>query len=103
VLVVTREGGATALTLGGDVRWTADLGSDPTAPILTENAVLVGAGRDVIALARDDGRERWRIETPERSYTDVFLQGVTGSPVVVDGTVLAATQGGDVYALDDSG
>ncbi|MFC7172581.1 PQQ-binding-like beta-propeller repeat protein [Haloplanus litoreus] len=69
--------------------------------MLTEDAVLVGTGRDVVALARSDGTERWRVETRERNYTDVVLQGVTGAPVAVDGTVFAATQAGDVYALDD--
>jgi outer membrane protein assembly factor BamB len=58
--------------------------------------------RDVIALARSGGTERWRVETRERNHTDVFLGGVTGSTVVVGGTVLVATQAGDVYALDDS-
>ena len=54
----------------------------------------------MVALARADGAERWRVETRERSYTDVFLSGVTGSPVVVDGTVVVVTQAGDVYALN---
>ncbi|AXG05155.1 Pyrrolo-quinoline quinone [Haloplanus rubicundus] len=102
VAVVAHDGGLTALALaGGERRWTTDLDADPTAPILTDDAVLVGAERDVVALARSDGAERWRVETRERSYTDVFLSGVTGSPVVVDGTVVVATQAGDVYALDD--
>jgi outer membrane protein assembly factor BamB len=102
VAVVAHDGGLTALALaGGERRWTTALDADPTAPILTDDAVLLGAGQDVIALARSDGTERWRIETRERSYTDVFLGGVTGSPVVVDGTVVVATQAGDVYALDD--
>lgn len=55
----------------------------------------------MVAFARADGAERWRVGTRERSYTDVFLSGVTGSPVVVvDGTVVVATQAGDVYALN---
>jgi outer membrane protein assembly factor BamB len=99
--VVAHEGGLTALALaGGERRWTTDLDADPTAPTLTDGAVLVGAGRDVVAFARADGAERWRVGTRERSYTDVFLSGVTGSPVVVDGTVVVATQAGDVYALN---
>jgi outer membrane protein assembly factor BamB len=101
-VVVAHEAGLASFTLDdGRERWTADLGGDPTAPILTDDAVLVGAGRPVVALDRADGTERWRVETRERSYTDVFLSGVTGSPVVVNGTVLVATQAGDVYALDD--
>ena len=102
VAIVAHETGVASLSLGdGGERWTTDLGGDPTAPILTDDAVLVGTGRDVVALARADGTERWRVSTRERSYTDVFLGGVTGSPVAVDGTVLVATQAGDVYALDD--
>jgi len=85
---------------GGERRWTTDLDADPTAPTPTDDAALVGAGQDVVALARADGAERWRVETRERSYTDVFLSGVTGSPVVVDGTVVVVTQAGDVYALN---
>lgn len=100
-LVVAHQDGITALSADGDERWSAGLDAEPTAPILTTDAVLVGAGRDVIALDRSGGTERWRVETRERSYTDVFLSGVTGSPVAVGGTVLAATQAGDVYALDD--
>jgi outer membrane protein assembly factor BamB len=101
-VIVAHEVGVASLSLeDGGERWATDRAADPTAPILTDDAVLVGAGRDVIALARADGTERWRVETRERSYTDVFLGGVTGSPVVVDGTVFVATQAGDVYALDD--
>jgi outer membrane protein assembly factor BamB len=100
--VVAHEGGVAALSLAdGDERWRTEVDGDPTAPILTDDAVLVGAGRAVIVLSRADGAERWRVETRERSYTDVVLQGVTGSPVAVGGTVLVATQAGDVYALDD--
>jgi len=101
-VVVTHHGGVTALAAAdGRERWTAELDGDPTAPILAENAVLVGTGRDVVAVTRADGAERWRVETRERNYTDVVLGGVTGAPVTVDGTVLVATQAGDVYALDD--
>lgn len=106
-VVVAHHGGVTTLStaIGDDghvdERWSVELDRDPTAPMVAGDAVLVGTGRDVVALARDDGRERWRFETRERSYTDVMLGDVTGSPVVVDGTVLAATEAGDVYALDD--
>jgi len=100
-IVVVHDGGVTALATGGEKRWSTPLDGTPTAPTLTADAVLVGARRDVIALARTDGTERWRVETRERNYTDVVLGGVTGSPVAVDGTVLVATQAGDVYALDD--
>jgi outer membrane protein assembly factor BamB len=101
-VVVAHEAGVASLSLvDGDERWRTELDGDPTAPLLTDDVALVGAGRDVVAFARADGAERWRVETRERSYTDVFLSGVTGSPVAVDGTVLVATQAGDVYALDD--
>jgi len=101
-VVVAHDGGVTALTRdGGDDRWSTGIGREPTAPLLTADAVLVETGRDVVSLAHADGTERWRIETRERNYTDVVLSGVTGTPVAVDGAVLVATQAGDVYALDD--
>ncbi|WP_435067737.1 PQQ-binding-like beta-propeller repeat protein [Haloplanus sp. C73] len=102
-VVVAHHAGVTALSLdGGEQEWWTALDRTPTAPITTDGAVLVGAGRDLIALAVADGIERWRVETRERTYTDVVLGGVTGSPVAVDGTVLVSTQAGDVYALDDA-
>ncbi|WP_248895214.1 PQQ-binding-like beta-propeller repeat protein [Haloplanus halobius] len=101
-VAVAHDGGVTALTPAGDERWSTALDGTPTAPVLTADALLVGAGRDVVALARDGGSERWRVTTRERTDTDVVLQGVTGSPVAVDGAVIVATQAGDVYALDDA-
>jgi outer membrane protein assembly factor BamB len=101
VVAVTHDRGVTALTRDGDERWSTDIGREPTAPILTADAVLAGTGRDVVALGRADGTERWRVETRERNYTDVVLGGVTGAPVTVEETVLVATQAGDVYALGD--
>ncbi|GAB3321308.1 Pyrrolo-quinoline quinone [Haloplanus rallus] len=99
--VVAHGGGVTGLGVeDGERRWWTEIDRDPTAPVVVGGTVLVGAGRAVIALGAD-GVERWRVETRERSYTDVVLGGVTGSPVAVDGTVLVATQAGDVYALDD--
>lgn len=99
--VVTHDGGVTALALdGGARRWWTDLDRRPTAPVAVDGTVLVGAGRDVIALD-GEGVERWRVETRQRNYTDVVLGGVSGSPVVAGEAVLAATQAGDVYALDD--
>jgi len=101
-VIVAHGTGIASLSLGGGSEgWTTDLDGTPTAPLLTDGAVLVGAGRAVVALSRADGTERWRVETRERSYTDVVLGGVTGSPVAVDETLLVATQAGDVYAFDD--
>lgn len=102
VVAVAHHGGVTLLSVDGYEQWSVDLSREPTAPVLTETAVLLGTGRAVVALARTDGTERWRFETRERNYTDVVLRGVTGSPVAVDETVFVATQAGDIYALNDA-
>lgn len=98
-IVVPTQAGLTAVDREGTVRWSVESLDAATAPVVADGRVYLGHGRTVRALSLADGTERWSVETRERSYTDVFLQGVRAAPTVADGVVFAATQAGDVYAL----
>lgn len=86
-VVVAARGNLVALDAdGGDELWDVRVGQDTeTAPALTADTAYVatwngGAGEDrgVVAVALDDGSERWRA-VPE--------VGVTSAPTLAEGTV----------------
>lgn len=51
---------------GGERRWRMALQEPAAAPELFRDLVLVGTEDGLVALDRDDGSERWRVDTGER-------------------------------------
>lgn len=98
-VVVPTDDGVVAYDHEGGERWRAPQLASVTAPAVAGDTVYVGYGRTLYALAVEDGSRRWTFETRERTYTDVILAGIRGSPAVAGGVVFVATQAGDVYAL----
>lgn len=70
--------------------------TDPSAPAVTATSLLVGDsyGSSFFALDRFTGQLRWRVPTARA------FPGVARPPVVRDGIVFAAAQGG-VYAVNE--
>lgn len=85
-------------TADGSQRWSADLGTavkgvEPSPAVIGGTLVIAGVGagwREVRALDSADGSERWRF---------VADQTINAAPTVADGTVIADSFGGRVYAL----
>jgi hypothetical protein len=85
---------------------------DAAQPVV-DDAVYVAFDGDLVTLAVGDGDEAWTVDaghasaaTPAVHDGTVYLtvwnggESVPRGLVVVDGTVLVATQAGDVYALN---
>lgn len=57
----------------GELEWDYEFSEQTEAtPVLTENVLIVPAGRRLIALSRDDGSEEWSVDLPrpaERAIT----------------------------------
>lgn len=64
------------------------------------DTVVVGDGRGVTALSRDDdGAELWTFETRSVSFGDHDRAGVSIAPALVDDLVVVTTEASDVYVL----
>lgn len=96
--------GLSALTTGGEARWTAELTRARTPSVDTECVYVGEAGfedRAVVAVGRTDGGERWRRETDEQRVSDTIRAGVHGPPTLVDGGVYVPAADG-IHALGRS-
>ena len=79
----------------GTERWRVDLDGSPTSPVVADGMVLLGTGASsVYGFDAQSSEERWRFETGN----DVVVP-----PVVLDGTVYAASTDGTLYALREAG
>jgi outer membrane protein assembly factor BamB len=59
--VPVADGRLLALDLAsGTERWARPVGADPTEPLVYGDRIYLGAGKALVCLARDDGREAWR-------------------------------------------
>lgn len=75
-----------------DEKWRTAIEGDPTAPIVKDGTVLIGADGDqsgVYAFDTDDGSELWQFDEPE--YVS-YPPAISGETVYVNGDTL--------YALD---
>lgn len=84
------EGGLTALSTDGEVRWEHTPRSFDGSPTVVDGTVYAGGGTDVYAFDAGSGEELWTFET----------EGSTGSPSVADGTVYAGSHDTNLYALE---
>jgi len=100
-LIVPADEGLIAVDTEGHREWAIETITRATAPVVAGGGVYFGDGRVVRALSVADGTEWWSLETRERSYGDVVLQGIRTAPTVTNGIVIVATQAGDVYALGE--
>lgn len=103
-------GGGTVHARGtdsGTVEWDLILESDGpfnrsttqfTPPTVTDDALYVGLGPNLLALDRATGEERWRVEAGHQSLASAGLSAVH-SPVHVDGTLYLTS--GDPVNRDD--
>jgi len=60
----------------GASKWTASVGGAAGTPRVVDNTVFVPISGGVVALAPDRGRERWRVETPNRRGLLVAPHGI---------------------------
>lgn len=104
-----RDGTVSALSANdGTIRWRQSFGvKELTPPTIADGTLYLGSsfhmdsGR-VWALDASNGSEKWRFETREVDFGDWAAKGLASMPVVVEDTVFAATNGGDLYALSES-
>lgn len=107
-----REPVISAYTLAGEPAWSVRPGLFSSVhgycstPILWKDKVIVNCDHDgpgyVVALARADGRELWRIQRPNRtrSYVAPILREVNGQPqMVLSGSKCIASYDPDTGAL----
>jgi len=60
----------------GESRWTTSVGSAARTPRVVDGTVFVPTAGELVALAPDRGRERWRVETPNRRGLLATAHGV---------------------------
>lgn len=98
---VGTETGLHALTTDGTKRWQSDV-KRATPPTVDTDAVYVGERgydeRSVVALAREDGSERWQHGTDEQGISDTVQAGIRGPPTLVEGGVYVVAADG-MYAF----
>jgi outer membrane protein assembly factor BamB len=79
----------------GTEQWRVDLDGAPTSPVVADSMVYLGtAANSVYGFDAQSSEQRWRFETGN----DVVVP-----PVVLDGTVYAASTDGTLYALREQG
>jgi outer membrane protein assembly factor BamB len=61
----------------GAVNWTINTARENlTAPVISEQTILVGAGKYMLALDRTTGQEKWRFEAGDQTTTPAISDGV---------------------------
>jgi len=101
LLVPGWDGQLRALTADGRVRWTAGLGDVADSAVAVDDAriYLQTWNREVLALARRDGRVLWRFRYPASPHDD-HRQGAV---VRWRNLLLVPAWNGRLYALDPAG
>tara|TARA_R110002049_G_scaffold285698_4_gene467001 strand:- start:136089 stop:139160 length:3072 start_codon:yes stop_codon:yes gene_type:complete len=74
------------------VKWSVDIGSHPTAPVVAGDSVYVADrdGHTLYSINRDDGQTRWSFIADGR---------IDSPPTYNKGMILVGSRGGTVYAL----
>ncbi|MCU4926040.1 PQQ-binding-like beta-propeller repeat protein [Halobacteria archaeon AArc-dxtr1] len=89
-----------ALDKTGEKQWSVDRHGLGALSVADDG--LVAAGDAIYCFDLADGSQRWRYALPDRTdLSDGVYAGTRSSPVIVDGTVYAASFGGDVVALSE--
>lgn len=88
-----------ALSTDGETLWSVDVRGFAYAPTVAGDSIVVTDRREAFCLDAVTGTERWRQEVRSRGISDMMFVGIRREPVVHDGIVYVASDGGDVYAL----
>ena len=105
VYFATRNGRLYAVTRAGKLKWPApvELGSAAYgSPIVTEDAVIVGANRGTLAaFDPETGAPKWKyiVQPSALDYGKVRYVNLASSPVVSDGTLYVLADDGALHAF----
>jgi outer membrane protein assembly factor BamB len=95
-LVVTSSTSVTELDSGGTPRWTSTVeGQEFVDPALSYGQVVVAAVGRLVALNRDDGATRWRVDVPGTIAAIAVVDPLAGRSTVIDSTLDGLLEGRD--------